>query len=112
MFFLVPVQMKKNRPASLLRVLCAEKDLPEIAGVLFRETSTIGLRMNRWERLCLEREIVQVETEYGAIRIKRALLDGNVVNSAPEYEDCKEKAKAHGVPLKKVYQAAMRAGEV
>lgn len=110
--FLVPIQMKKNRPASILRVQCAEKDLYNLAGVLFRETSTIGLRMNRWKRLCLEREIVQVETEYGAIRIKQALLDGNVVNSAPEYEDCKEKAKAHGVPLKKVYQAAMRAGEV
>lgn len=110
--FLVPIQMKKNRPASILRVLCAEKDLHDIAGILFRETSTIGLRMNRWERLCLKREIVQVETEYGAIRIKQALLDGNVVNSAPEYEDCKEKAKAYGVPLKKVYQAALRAGEV
>lgn len=107
--FLVPIQMKKSRPASILRVLCAEKDLSELVGILFRETSTIGLRMNRWERICLERTIVQVETEYGVIRIKQALLDGRVVNSAPEYEDCKEKAKGHGVPLKKVYQAALRA---
>lgn len=109
--FLVPIQMKKNRPAQMIRVLCPEQKLNELARVLFMETSTIGIRVNKWQRFCLQREIVTVETDFGAIRIKQALLDGNIVNCAPEYEDCKAKAKACGVPLKKIYNAALRAVE-
>lgn len=110
--FLAPVQMKKNRPANIIRVLCAEKDLHELSGVLFRETTTIGVRFKTWQRLCLKREVVTVETEFGAIRIKQALLDGEIVNSAPEYDDCKAKAIQLGAPVKKVYYAAMRAVQV
>jgi len=109
--FLIPVQMKKNRPASLIRVLCSDQEVSRIAGVMFKETSTIGVRLNRLQRLCLQREIIPVQTEYGEIRIKQAVLDGHVVNHAPEYEDCREKARAFSVPLKMVYNAALRAIE-
>jgi len=106
--FLVPVQMKKNRPATILKVLCAERDLHTMAGLLFTETSTIGVRVNRWQRFCLRREVIRVQTEFGEVRVKQAMLDGKIVNQAPEYEDCKEIALACKIPLKQVYQAAMR----
>jgi len=106
--FLVPAQMKKNRPAAILKVLCAERDLHTMAGLLFTETSTIGVRVNRWQRFCLRREIIRVQTEFGEVRVKQAMLDGKIVNQAPEYEDCKEIARACKIPLKQVYQAAMR----
>jgi hypothetical protein len=106
--FLLPVQMKKNRPATILKVLCAERDLHTMAGLLFTETSTIGVRVNRWQRFCLRREVIRVQTEFGEVRVKQAMLDGKIVNQAPEYEDCKEIARACKIPLKQVYQAAMR----
>lgn len=110
--FLVPVLMKKNRPANIIRVLCAEKDLNELVGIMFRETSTLGVRVNRGQRFCLPREVVTVLTQYGEIRLKLARLNGQVVNCAPEYEDCKRQAAAHGVPVKKVYLAALQASQV
>lgn len=109
--FLVPVQMKKNRPANVIRVLCREKDLRELAVILFSETSTIGIRVSSWKRYCLKREVVLVTTEYGDIRVKKAFLNGNAVNYAPEYDDCREKAKLFKIPLKRVYQAALKAFE-
>ncbi len=106
--FLVPIQMKKNRPAVTLRVLCREEDLTRLVRLLFLETSTIGVRVNQTQRFCLERKIVSVQTEYGEIRLKQALLEGEEVNLAPEYEDCKQKAELNGVSLKLVYNAALR----
>jgi len=107
--FLVPIHMKKNRPAVLMRVLCNEEDKEGIAETLFLETSTIGVRFSRWNRYCLKRESCVVHTEYGEIGIKMAVLHGNIVNEAPEYEDCRKRALECGVPLKKVYLAALRA---
>lgn len=109
--FLVPIHMKKNRPAVLMRVLCNEEDKQRITEILFLETSTIGVRFSRWDRYCLKRESRVVHTEYGEIGIKMALLHGNIVNEAPEYEDCRKRALEYGMPLKKVYLAALRAVE-
>ncbi|MBU7008331.1 nickel pincer cofactor biosynthesis protein LarC [Phosphitispora fastidiosa] len=109
--FLVPIHMKKNRPAVLMKVLCNEEDKEGIAETLFLETSTIGIRFSRWSRYCLKRESRVVDTEYGEIGIKMAVLHGNTVNEAPEYEDCRKRALECGVPLKKVYLAALRAFE-
>ncbi|WP_418792083.1 nickel pincer cofactor biosynthesis protein LarC [Phosphitispora sp. TUW77] len=109
--FLVPIHMKKNRPAVLIRVICIEEDARKLAEILFLETSTIGVRFSRWDRFCLERETRMVQTEYGEIRVKTALLHGNVVNEAPEYEDCRKRSREYGAPLKKVYLAALRAAE-
>ncbi len=107
--FLVPIQMKKNRPAVILRVLCREEDQAQMVRIVFRETSTIGVRVKQWQRFCLERKIVSVQTEYGEIRVKKALMEGEEVNLAPEYADCKRQAELYRVPLKQVYNAALRA---
>lgn len=107
---LAPVQMKKGRPGTLLTVLCTPGADSPIADLLFRETSTLGIRTRRETRLILEREIVAVETPYGSIRVKRATTaEGQERNLAPEFEDCRAAAERAGVPLKQVQQAALRA---
>jgi len=102
--FVVPAQMKKNRPGSLLTVLCNEQAAPALREILFRETSTIGVRTRRERRDCLERAIIPVSTPWGVIRLKESRLNGTVANVAPEYEDCRRIAEANSVPLKRVQQ--------
>lgn len=107
---LTPVQMKKGRPGTLVTVLCTPGAESAFADLLFRETSTLGIRFRRESRLVLDREIVMVETPYGLIRIKRATTkDGETRNLAPEFEDCRAAAERSGVPVKEVQQAAVRA---
>lgn len=104
---LVPVQMKKNRPAVLLRVLVEPALKQPALGVLFRETTTLGVRIHDVERLELPREHWTVETLYGPCRVKWAEdLDGNV-RVTPEYEDCKRLARDNRVPIRKVYEEAI-----
>jgi uncharacterized protein (TIGR00299 family) protein len=107
--FLEPVVMKKSRPGVTLRVLAAPADRDRLAGVIFAETSTIGLRWAPWRRLTLPRETRVVETEYGPVAIKVAAAPDGTANLAPEFEDCRRLARARGVPLKLVYQAALAA---
>ena len=102
--FVVPVQMKKNRPGSLLTVLCDENAAPAMREILFRETSTIGIRTRRERRDCLEREMIPVSTPWGVVRLKESRWNGTVTNFAPEYEDCRAIAQANSVPLKQVLQ--------
>ncbi|HWC20568.1 MAG TPA: nickel pincer cofactor biosynthesis protein LarC [Terriglobales bacterium] len=102
--FVIPAQMKKNRPGSLLTVLCDQNTAPALREVLFRETSTIGIRTRRERRDCLERAIVPVSTQWGIVRLKESRLNGTVTNFAPEYEDCRRIAEANSVPLKQVQQ--------
>jgi hypothetical protein len=106
---LTPIQMKKNRPAVTLSVICEPARVEAMAEVLFAETSTLGLRMSRWERLCLEREWVQAETPWGSVRVKIGRRNGRVLTRTPEYEDCKRVAQEAGVPLKQVQAAALAA---
>ena len=106
---LTPVQMKKGRPGTLVTVLARPADAPRLEALLFRETTTLGLRTRRETRRVLERRHLSVETAYGAIRIKLGLLRGEVVNAAPEFEDCRRVAEAHNAPLKLVHQAAIAA---
>ncbi len=105
----IPIQMKKNRPGVLLWVLCDPADRETLSGVIFAETSTLGLRSYPVTRVALRRETQEVTTPYGTIRVKVAHTPGGYVNHAPEYEDCKRLARAHAVPLKLVYEAALRA---
>ena len=105
--FMTPIQMKKNRPAILLSVICAPSDTEKMTDVIFEETSSIGVRISTQQRICLPREIVVVETVYGPIRLKVALKDGKPINVQPEYEDCKAAAAKHSVPLKMVRDAAV-----
>src|SRR5881628_86280 len=107
--FLVPVVMKKTRPATMLRVLTAPADRDRLAGIVFAETSTIGLRWTTWRRMVLPREERSVETPYGAVRVKIARAPDGTVNVAPEFEDCRRLAAERGVPLKLVHQAALSA---
>lgn len=102
--FTVAIGMKKNRPGVLLSVLVADDRLSAAEAILFRQTQTFGIRRQRVERSKLQREAVTVETPWGPVRGKRGWRDGLEVLT-PEYDDCARVARAHGVPLRDVYQA-------
>lgn len=101
------VHMKKNRLATLITILCDRVHTEPIQQLLFRETSTLGVRIREERRVCLDRKFVNVRTQWGEIRIKIGLLNGAEVNAAPEYEDCRRCAAEHSVPLKVVMQSAL-----
>jgi len=105
--FLSTIHMKKNRPGILLQVLCEPADRERLSGVIFAETSTIGLRSYTVARVALRRENKNVTTTYGVVRVKLAYGPDGRVNAAPEYEDCKRLAQGKNVPLKVVYEAAL-----
>jgi uncharacterized protein (TIGR00299 family) protein len=107
--FHTPIQMKKNRPAVLLTVLCAESDADRFTAMMLSETSTFGIRRTTAERRKLAREFKQVKTSFGEVTIKVGKLDGKIVQAAPEYEACRKLAEAAKAPLKQVYEAAMKA---
>jgi uncharacterized protein (TIGR00299 family) protein len=107
--FYVPVQMKKNRPGTLLTVVAAPEKKPALADVIFRETTTIGLRHYEVDRDCLRREIVTIDTPLGAVRFKLAWRDGRVVNAVPEFEDCARIAAASNLSVKEVQAIAIHA---
>jgi uncharacterized protein (TIGR00299 family) protein len=107
--FYTPVQMKKNRPGTLLTVVVRPDRKGDIADIIFRETTTIGLRHSEVARECLPRELVTVDTPLGAVRFKVARREGRVVNAAPEFEDCARLAAAHNLPVKEVQAMAFRA---
>lgn len=102
--FITPAQMKKNRPGSLLTVLCDEMTASVLREVIFRETSTLGIRTRSERRDCLERAIIPVSTQWGEVRVKESRLNGSVTNFAPEYEDCRRIAEANAIALKQVQQ--------
>src|SRR5439155_9496999 len=103
------IQMKKNRPGLEVSILCAPARSEALAQLLFDETTTIGLRIYEARRKVLDRELVSVETGYGAVRVKVARRDGRVLNVAPEYEDCQRLAAEKSMPLKEVMLAAQLA---
>lgn len=104
-----PIQMKKNRPGLKMTCVCALEEVDRFAELIFSETTTIGIRYTVAERKTLERRFQQVETPYGAITMKISLLDGRVVNYAPEFEDCRRLASEKDVALKEVQTAATQA---
>jgi hypothetical protein len=106
--FGVPVQMKKGRPGIVLTVLATPAHAELLARILLTETTTLGVRMRQEQRRTLAREHVTVESCWGPIRVKLGRLRGEVVNCAPEFEDCRTIAEATGVPLKTVLQEALR----
>lgn len=107
--FLTPVQMKKNRPGTLLSVICSPDHVRDLAGIILAGTSTLGVRVSQCDRVCLDRLWQDVKTEFGSIRIKVGYSGGRVVNAAPEYDDCKRAAEDHDVTVKHVYDAAIAA---
>ncbi|HKP71398.1 MAG TPA: nickel pincer cofactor biosynthesis protein LarC [Pyrinomonadaceae bacterium] len=107
--FFTPVQMKKNRPGVLISILCRPSEREALTQLLFDETTTLGVRSYEVERRALEREIVAVETEFGAINVKVARKNDAIANVAPEYEDCRAAAERASVPLRTVVDAARTA---
>ncbi|MBI5048061.1 MAG: nickel pincer cofactor biosynthesis protein LarC [Deltaproteobacteria bacterium] len=108
--FLIPIQMKKGRPAILLNVLCSENKQNPIIDVIFKETTTLGIRTYEVNRYCLERKTEDVSTPYGKVRVKVSQKDGKLINIQSEYEDCKKIAEKKNVPLKQVMDVAKEAG--
>ena len=106
--FGMPLQMKKNRPGTLLTVLCKPEIADELTHLIFAETTTLGIRRREEMRQTLARRWESVQTEWGEVRIKIASMNGTVTNCAPEYEDCRQIATKHNVPLKTVMQEATR----
>ncbi len=102
--FLTSVHMKKNRLGTLLTILCSPARVAEFADFVLRETTAIGLRWRTESRVIARRRMETIDTAYGPINCKIASLGNEIVNIAPEYEDCKRAALEKGVPLKKVVQ--------
>lgn len=107
--YFTPVQMKKSRPGTLVTLLCRRPQLEELAGILLTESGSLGCRYHAASRFEAEREILEVATAFGTVRIKRARLDGRPLAVAPEFEDCRRLALASGVPWRDVYRAALTA---
>jgi hypothetical protein len=105
--FYAAVQMKKNRPGTLVTVLASPEDRERLSGILFSETTTIGVRYQEMMRECLEREFEIVETPYGPIRIKVARRAGRILNAAPEFDECARVAADRSVPIKDVQALVM-----
>ncbi len=100
--FLTPVVMKKMRPGHLISVLSHPGDRGRLKEILFRETTTIGLREYSVEKSMLRREIVKVTTRFGEVPVKRSYFRGQAVNDKPEFERCSQLAREHGVSLEEV----------
>jgi pyridinium-3,5-bisthiocarboxylic acid mononucleotide nickel chelatase len=107
--FGMPVQMKKNRPGTLLTLLCKPEHAAKLTQLVFTETTTLGVRQRLEQRQTLARRWVTVPTPWGDIRMKIASMNGTVTNYAPEYEDCRRIATEQRVPLKTVMQEATQA---
>jgi pyridinium-3,5-bisthiocarboxylic acid mononucleotide nickel chelatase len=104
--FLSSAQMKKNRPGQLITILSEPPNVSRLIDLLFRETTTIGVRTHEVRRKTLARESVTVETPFGEVRMKISRMHGSVLNATPEYEDCRRIATQKNIPLKDVLAAA------
>jgi uncharacterized protein (TIGR00299 family) protein len=107
----IPIQMKKGRPGFTIRCLVTVAKREELAQLILRESTSIGIRMYPAERIILDRKVQEVETKYGTIKLKVAFdQEGKVINLMPEFESCRQAAEEKGVPLKEVYQEAISKG--
>ena len=104
--FVTPIQMKKNRPGVMITVLCDEPKIADLEEILFRETTTLGIRRYPVSRHKLKRQAAEVETAFGTVKGKLGWLEGRPPTFSPEYEDCARVAREQGAALRDVYQAA------
>jgi uncharacterized protein (DUF111 family) len=107
--FYQPVQMKKNRPGTLMTVVCRPEDRERLSDVVFRESTTIGIRVQEMARECLERAHQVVATPWGDVRVKVARRGGRVLNAQPEFDDVARLAAASDVAVKDVHAHAVKA---
>ncbi|MDQ0162391.1 nickel pincer cofactor biosynthesis protein LarC2 [Aeribacillus alveayuensis] len=108
--FYVPIFMKKNRPAYMMQVLCDQKILENIKRIIFEETTTLGIRYYPVTVHRLGRRFVERKTPWGVVKIKQGIYNGQIVQESPEYEDCKNIADRHQIPLKKIYDYVWKKG--
>ena len=109
--YLTPIQMKKNRPGTMLSALCALDDFDRLVRIVFQETTTTGIRKMVFERYSLQRNTFQVSLPYGQVRIKSITTPDGNQKFSPEYEDCQRLAKSQGIPILDVYQASYNAAQ-
>lgn len=107
--FITPIIMKKSRPAVKLSVLCTPEAENRVNEVLFRETSTIGIRKYTIDKTMLERRIEQIATRFGDVHVKSAFYQGVCIKSKPEYDDCLKIAREKGIPIHQVYREVEKA---
>jgi uncharacterized protein (DUF111 family) len=105
--FVVQGQMKKGRPGFMMSVICEPAKAADLEAVLFRETTTFGIRRHTAERSKLDREAITVETPWGPVQAKRGRRSGFEIIT-PEYEDCARVAREHGVPIREVYRVVQK----
>ena len=105
--FLTPTFMKKGRPATQITVLCPTTHRDELIELLLTETTTFGVRLSSANRVKLRRDFTQVETQWGTIQAKRGYLNGALIKTIPEYEDCKRLAEQNSIPLRQIYAEAL-----
>jgi uncharacterized protein (TIGR00299 family) protein len=105
----LPLQMKKNRPAVMLTVICRVEDGEAMARLLLSETSTLGVRVQQIQRLKAQREQVTIETPLGSVQVKVKRLGKRIISAAPEYEACRRIALERNMPLAEVYELARQA---
>jgi hypothetical protein len=103
-----PIQMKKNRPATMISILCEYQNRQKLTELLYLETTTLGVRVREIERDCLERKFVKVKTQFGEIDVKIGLLDGKKVNAMPEFEQLKRIATKKNLPLKLLREEVLK----
>lgn len=106
--FLTPIFMKKGRPATKLSLLCALDYRDRLIEILLTETTTFGVRCYTAERSKLSRDFIEVQTRWGIVRAKRGYMSGQLIKAVPEYEDCKRLAEQNQVPLRQIYEEAIR----
>lgn len=107
--YYTPIQMKKSRPGTLMTIIAAPESRERLTNTIFRETTTIGVRHREMARECLDRETIVVQTSLGAVRVKVARRNGEVLNASPEFDDCARLASEHDVPVKQVQALATQA---
>ena len=103
------VQMKKNRPGTLMTIVARPEQRELMTDIVFRESTTIGVRYQELSRVCLDREMVSVETAVGTVRFKVARRDGRVLNAQPEFDDLAKLSRERGIPIKDVQALAHKA---
>lgn len=110
--WLTPAQMKKNRPATIIEVLCKAPAVDTLRDLLLRHTTTLGVRQYTVTRYSVERRIETVQTPYGPVRVKIASLPDGTEKAAPEHDDCMARAQEHNTTIREVWLAALRSREM
>ena len=106
--FFIPIQMKKGRPGTQISVLCPSDIRNQLIQLLLTETTTFGVRFYAAERVILDRDFIEIKTKWGSVRAKQGYLNGDIIKTVPEYEDCKAIAEKNGIPFQSVYQDVIR----